>query len=542
MAKTRTIILNIVIIAIALTVILIIIDMVTNIFGNKVALTNFFNDLLNFFLYNLGFLSLFPYLYYLYIVASIIFGIIIIWRRHKIKVYPFVILVWIYPIYYFFLSIPTSGLPWYSLFSYFFYFVVVTSEIFLPSIIITILALIFKKRKKRVTPGEVSVRALKPAISFPLERELIFISYATIDSDFFQIPKLTRILTSYPEIDQILYWESDMHDDIYRYMDSKLKRCKVVILFCSKNSLYSEAVNMEWSSALKLNKRIIPVFVEQDNIPALLTTKLGVQFKEEDPYSSIEAIYNMILKKLEVESVREFTRYIIPKWITQKDFEQYDIKTVENTSSFESDISSVDVGIQIGSVLQNNNFHVPGLDKALKKKKKKKKQDTSEESIESKFQEFTAFTELRDDPEVIELIVKIQDITDVSCRVVITAKGKRDWVLKEILRDIDFKLIELKSKTELIRNYSEKVVSLMKDIADIEKFLRRHLGSSVKHIEEILKQYKNKELNEEEFIIKATQSIGKEVIIIFLNNVSSILKEKKNLLESKQVSQTQIAF
>ena len=394
--------------------------------------------------------------------------------------------------------------------------------------------------------SDISIRTPTARRTFPLERELIFISYATIDSNFYQIPRLTRILTSYPEIDKILYWESDMHDDIYRYMDSNLKRSKIVLLFCSKNSLYSEAVNMEWSSALKLNKRIIPIFTDPEHIPALLTTKLGVQYSVNDSFSSIEDIYNMILKKLEIESVREFTRFIIPKWITAEDFNLQlpPEETVEETLRFESDITSRNLGIQIGSILEDNNFHVPGLKKALKdmRKKKKKKKDSSEITEEPDFTEFSSFAELRDDPETIAILVKIDKITDENSTVLLNLKGKREWVLKEILKDIDLKLIELKSKTELIRNYSDKVISLMENVIDIERFLRNNLGSSIKKVEELITQYKNKEFDEEQFIIKGTQSIGKDFIIVFLRNMSLILKENKEMIESKPPSQTQIAF
>ncbi|MFX1357401.1 MAG: toll/interleukin-1 receptor domain-containing protein [Promethearchaeota archaeon] len=547
MAKTRTIILNLIIIGIAIAVILIIVDITTNFFGNRDELLRFFSPFLDM----ESFLSIFNMIFGLsHIPLSIIFSIILIWKRHKIKVYPFVIIIWIYPLLTFlplFIPIMMGPVDIYEMYTTFYSYLFVSFlTILLPALIVTILAFLFKGKKKErkwERVGEISIRAPTATVSFPLERELIFISYATVDSNYFQIPKITRILTSYPEIDEILYWESDMHDDIYRYMDTNLQRCKVVLLFCSKNSLYSEAVKMEWSSALKLNKRIVPVFENPDDIPALLTTKLGVQFNANDPYSSIEDIYNMILKKLEVESVREFTRYIIPKWIKAEDFyRQLPLeKTVEETLSFESDYPSSELGIHIGLILQNNNFHVPGLKKALKGKKKKKK-ETSELTEESEFVKFTSFAELRDDPENIAILVKIEKITDDSSNVLLNLKGKRDWVLKEILKDIDLKLVELKSKTELIRNYSGNVISLMKDIDDIERFLRRYLGSSIKSIEELIKQYKNKEIDEEEFIIKGTQSVGKDFIIVFLGNISLILKEKKQILESKPPNQTQIVF
>ena len=35
---------------------------------------------------------------------------------------------------------------------------------------------------------------------------LVFISYATVDSQKFQIATVAEQLQSYPEIDQVLYW------------------------------------------------------------------------------------------------------------------------------------------------------------------------------------------------------------------------------------------------------------------------------------------------------------------------------------------------
>ncbi|GAH00747.1 unnamed protein product, partial [marine sediment metagenome] len=128
----------------------------------------------------------------------------------------------------------------------------------------------------------------------------IFISYATTDSEYFQISRITNELTKYPEIEKILYWEEDLKDDIYNYMNTNVGACDVFILFCSPNALRSEAVQMEWQAALKIKKKIIPIFIEEKDIPPLLSNKLGVVFNEEDFNKTIEKIHKLILKKLEV--------------------------------------------------------------------------------------------------------------------------------------------------------------------------------------------------------------------------------------------------
>ncbi|MFX1258434.1 MAG: toll/interleukin-1 receptor domain-containing protein, partial [Promethearchaeota archaeon] len=74
----------------------------------------------------------------------------------------------------------------------------------------------------------------------------VFISYATKDSNTFQIAKLAERLTKFPEIDDALYWEEDMHNDIYKYMNENVGRCDMFLLFCSQNALNSEPIEMEW--------------------------------------------------------------------------------------------------------------------------------------------------------------------------------------------------------------------------------------------------------------------------------------------------------
>ena len=128
---------------------------------------------------------------------------------------------------------------------------------------------------------------------------LVFVSYATVDSSFFEISKISEKLKKYPRIGDILYWEEALKDDIYDFMNNNLEKCDIFLIFCSKNSKRSEAVQMEWKAALKLKKPIIPIFQTENNIPALLSTKLGVQFETEDINNTIEKIYKLILKKLD---------------------------------------------------------------------------------------------------------------------------------------------------------------------------------------------------------------------------------------------------
>lgn len=127
---------------------------------------------------------------------------------------------------------------------------------------------------------------------------LVFISYSTKDSNQFNITYLSRELSKFPEIRKVLFWEEDMDDDIIEYMNKYIKKCDLFILICSQNALDSEPVKMEWQAALKIKKKIIPVFENESDIPALLSTKLGIKYDKNNLEKTINDLYYLILKKL----------------------------------------------------------------------------------------------------------------------------------------------------------------------------------------------------------------------------------------------------
>lgn len=126
---------------------------------------------------------------------------------------------------------------------------------------------------------------------------LIFLSYSTKDSERYRIKEIAEKLIKYPEIDNVLYWEEDMKDDIIKYMNENLNKCNILVLVCSKNSLSSVPVESEWQTAFKLGKLIIPLFKKEEDIPPLLTTKLGIKYNARYFLKTIEKLHELILKK-----------------------------------------------------------------------------------------------------------------------------------------------------------------------------------------------------------------------------------------------------
>jgi len=169
-----------------------------------------------------------------------------------------------------------------------------------------------KKREKKVPSKEVAKFASymlgKQKVITNIEQSLLnesvkqnlllFISYATKDVDTFKVHDIAKKLTEFPEIENVLYWEEHMEDNIFEYMDENLDKCDAMILFCSEHARDSVPVKKEWTAAEALGKPIIPVFYNPSHIPALLSSRLGVQFDFYDMERNVQDLRNLILKKV----------------------------------------------------------------------------------------------------------------------------------------------------------------------------------------------------------------------------------------------------
>lgn len=126
---------------------------------------------------------------------------------------------------------------------------------------------------------------------------LVFISYATKDCETFQVPLICERLTKMPRIKDVLYWQEDLQDDIWTYMDKNVGKCDIFVLFCSPNALESLPVSKEWHAADALSKPIIPIFSSVEYIPPLLRPRLGIQVDVFNIEENINKLYDLILKK-----------------------------------------------------------------------------------------------------------------------------------------------------------------------------------------------------------------------------------------------------
>ena len=131
----------------------------------------------------------------------------------------------------------------------------------------------------------------------PSEGILVFISYATADANTFKIAEIAEGLTKFPEIVDVLYWQEDLHDDIWSYMDKNVGKCDVFVYFCSPYAMKSKPCEKEWHAADSLSKPIIPVFSSIDYIPPLLRPRLGLEIDVFNVEVNIKKLHELILKK-----------------------------------------------------------------------------------------------------------------------------------------------------------------------------------------------------------------------------------------------------
>ncbi len=129
----------------------------------------------------------------------------------------------------------------------------------------------------------------------------LFISYSTVDRDYFQIKRIERELKKYPNINQISYWERDSKANIVEFMDETLEVSNTFLLFCSEHSIKSKAVKDEWQAAFQMRKegliKLIPVYEEQKHIPKILWHLLNVKYEKDNFNDFIKNLYNEIMRE-----------------------------------------------------------------------------------------------------------------------------------------------------------------------------------------------------------------------------------------------------
>jgi len=151
------------------------------------------------------------------------------------------------------------------------------------------LAFYQQEKDLKSTPAQAEMKQLR-----------VFLSYSTLDAKHFRIADIVKSIEKYPEIKKASYWQADSKTNIVEFMEDTLKSTDVFVLFCSQNSVKSNAVKDEWQAAFQVRKKglmkIVPVFEKEDLVPFLLMPLLNVKYEIDNFDGFIENLYEEILR------------------------------------------------------------------------------------------------------------------------------------------------------------------------------------------------------------------------------------------------------
>jgi hypothetical protein len=162
---------------------------------------------------------------------------------------------------------------------------------------------IIEEDSKKVKEKDMKEAIETPPITTKEEEKKynLFISYSTLDKDYFQIQRVEKELRKYPKINQVSYWERDSKANIVEFMDETLEVSNTFLLFCSENSIKSKAVRDEWQAAFQMRKegliKLIPIYEDQKHIPKILWHLLNVKYDRNNFDSFIKNLYQEIMRE-----------------------------------------------------------------------------------------------------------------------------------------------------------------------------------------------------------------------------------------------------
>lgn len=119
-------------------------------------------------------------------------------------------------------------------------------------------------------------------------------------------------------------------------------------------------------------------------------------------------------------------------------------------------------------------------------------------------------------------------LRDIELAIEIYIKNKSEKSLdillgiKKDIKELIDKIDDIKSDTELIKEYTEPIEEIFSHIEDLEKYLKDHLASDWEKIKDIYDEYIRKEISRRQFIKKCIKIIGNRFIKKVLEKFSPI--------------------
>jgi len=184
---------------------------------------------------------------------------------------------------------------------------------------------------------------------------------------------------------------------------------------------------------------------------------------------------------------------LIPKQVTNKEY-NLNIKNMEkNELLLDCAMSPDEVEQELVQILQKNNFYLL------------KSQPESEGKI---IRQLKGYAEGKYDKEDVALSVIIKEITMENTKVIIETMSRREEKLVDLLKDLSVKCDDIKSDTELIKEYTSQIEQLFDKTENLEEFLKDHLSSDWEKIKNSWQEYKAEKINRKQLIARGLKVIG----------------------------------
>lgn len=203
---------------------------------------------------------------------------------------------------------------------------------------------------------------------------------------------------------------------------------------------------------------------------------------------------------------------LTPKPVTRDEFNEKIEFMEDRKIVIDSDLSVGELEARIAEIVKNCNFAM------LQQLEDSKRED---------FLKLEAFAEGLYDKQDVALSIAVKEVkydvkkatkkgTKKGAKIVVKAMSEREDKLTDILKDLSVQLDDIKSDTELIKEYTAQIEEIFDRVDDLEKYLIGHLGSDFEKIRHAWSDFKAGTLNKKGLIKEAFKIFGVKLIKKFV--------------------------
>ncbi len=187
---------------------------------------------------------------------------------------------------------------------------------------------------------------------------------------------------------------------------------------------------------------------------------------------------------------------LTPKEITSEEFDRKSALMKKKELVIESDIDFSKIIPKVKTLVQECNF-------ALLEQLHTSQKNT--------YKKILGFAQGLYDKQDVALSIAVRKM-DQGSTLIVEALSERDEKLTDLLKDVNIKLDDIKSDTELIKEYTSQIEEIFERTEDIESYLKSHIGSDWEKIKHIWDEYKKGKITRKQMIMKCIKILGKKFI------------------------------